>query len=102
MGPWRCFVDDEERTARIARLLRRFAEATARKAALISEAQQFDARIGEVRKALGNPFFYSGGSSAPPENADKSIVNFTGYKSHEPGLRLIRNLKEANHEVDAL
>jgi hypothetical protein len=50
-------VGDEERAATIDRLLRRFSEATARKAALVSELQEFGARIGEVREALGNPYF---------------------------------------------
>jgi hypothetical protein len=94
-------VGDEER-ARIDRLLRRFSEATERKAALMSEAQQFAARIGEVRAALGNPFFYSGGNYERPENADESISNFTGYKSHEPALRLMRTLEQADRELDDL
>jgi hypothetical protein len=53
-GRSECFVGDEERTARIDRLLRRFSEATGRKAALMAEAQGFAARIGDVRKVLGN------------------------------------------------
>jgi hypothetical protein len=88
-------VGDEER-ARIDRLLRRFSEAAERTAALMSEAQRFAVRIGELREALGNPFFYSGGNYDRPENADESIANFTGYKSHEPALRLMRDLKEAD------
>ena len=95
-------MGDEERTAKIDRLLRRFSEATVRKAALMSEAQELAARIGEVREALGNPFFYSGENYERPENAGKSIVNFTGYKSHEPGLRLVRSLDHANRELSAL
>ena len=95
-------MGDEERTAKIDRLLRGFSEATERKAALVSEAQQFADRIGDVREALGNPFFYSGRNYERPENANKSIVNFTGYKSHEPGLRLVRNLNEADRELNAI
>jgi hypothetical protein len=95
-------MGDEERTAKIDRLLRRCSEATNRKAALMSEAQEFAARIGEVREALGNPFFYSGEYWGRPENADESIVNFTGYKSHEPGLRLVRGLQDANRELNSL
>jgi hypothetical protein len=95
-------VGDEEQSAKIDRLLRRFSEATERRAALVSEAQEFAARIGEVRKELGNPFFYSGGNYGRPENADESIANYTGYKSHEPGLRLVRNLNEANRELNTL
>jgi hypothetical protein len=99
---WRCFVSDEERTAKVDRLLRSVSEATARKAALMSEMQEVAARIGEVREALGNPFFYSGANHGRPENADKSIAKYTGYKSHEPGLRLIQGLHDANLALTTL
>jgi hypothetical protein len=95
-------MGDDERTAQIDRLLRSFSEATARKAALMSEAREFDARIGEVREALGNPFFYSGENWGRPENADESILNFTGYKSHGPGLWLVRRLQDVNRELSTL
>jgi hypothetical protein len=95
-------VGEEERASRIERLLQRFSDATARKAALLSEAQEFAARIGEIREALGNPFFYSGANYGRPENADESIAKFTGYKSHEPGLRLVRGLSDANRELSTL
>jgi len=101
-GSWRCFVADEERTAQIDRLLRSLSEATARKAALMSEWQEFEARIGEIREALGNPFFYSGADHGRPENADKSIAKYSGYKSHEPGLRLARALYNADRELSTL
>lgn len=94
--------DDEERKATIDRLLQKFAEATERRAALVSEAKEFAARIGDVREALGNPYFYSGGNYGRPENADESIANFTGYKSHEPGLRLAQRLNDANRELSTL
>ena len=72
------------------------------KAALVSEAQHFAAKIGEVRDKLGNPFFYSGGNYRRPENADESIANFTGYRSHEPGLRLVRAIKDVDRELNTL
>jgi len=95
-------VGDEERAATIDRLLQRFSEASARKATLVSEAKEFAARIGEVREALGNPYFYSGGNYGRPENADESIAKFSGYKSHEPGLRLVRRLNDVNLELSTL
>ena len=95
-------MGDEERTAEIDRLRRRFSEATAQKAALMSEAQEFAARIGAIRETLGNPFFYSGENWERPENAGESIANYTGYKSHEPGLRLVRRLNDVNRELDTL
>ena len=60
------------------------------------------AKIGEVREALGNPYFYSGGNYGRPENADESIARFTGYKSHEPALRLTRSLHDADRELRSL
>jgi hypothetical protein len=95
-------VDDDERAATIDRLRDRFSEASARRAAILSEAKEFAARIGEVRQALGNPYFYSGGNYGRPENADESIANFTGYQSHEPGLRLAQRLNDANRELSTL
>jgi hypothetical protein len=86
----------------IDRLLQRFSQATARKAALVSETKEFAARIGEVREALGNPYFYSGGNCGRPENADESIARFTGYKSHEPALRLVRSLHDTELELRTL
>ena len=86
----------------IDRLLQRFSEATARKAALVSDMNELAAKIGEVREALGNPYFYSGGNYGRPENADESIARFTGYKSHEPALRLTRSLHDADRELRSL
>jgi hypothetical protein len=95
-------VDDEEPGVTIDRLRRRFSEASARRAAILSEAKEFAARIGDVREALGNPYFYSGGNYGRPENADESIANFTGYQSHEPALRLVHRLRDADREVSTL
>ena len=95
-------MDDEQRSARIDQLLLRLAEVQAQKAALVSEAEDFAARIGEIRKSLGNPYFYSGGHRDRPEHADESIAKFSGFKSHEPGLQLVRRLKAANRELSTL
>jgi hypothetical protein len=95
-------MGDEERAAAIDQLRRRLSEATVRKAALVSEAEHLAARIGQVREALGNPYFYSGPAYDRPENADDSIARFTGYKSHEPALRLVRRIQAANLELKAL
>src|SRR5258706_2987761 len=86
----------------IDRLLQRYSEATARKAALMSEMKELAGRIGEVREALGNPYFYSGVNYGRPENADESIARFTGYKSHEPALRVTRSLHDADRELRTL
>ena len=86
----------------IDRLLQRYSEATSRKAGLESEMKELAAKIGEVREALGNPYFYSGGNYGRPENADESVARFTGYKSHEPALRLARSLHDADRELRTL
>jgi hypothetical protein len=94
-------ANDDQRTL-IAQLLRRFSVATDRKTTLLAEAKEFAATIGEVRERLGNPFFYSGENWGRPENADESVRNYTRYKSHEPGLRIIRGLKDADRELSVL
>jgi hypothetical protein len=52
-------VDDGERAIEIERLFKELAEATARRGALLEEAQEFAARLHDIRAAFGNPFFYS-------------------------------------------
>jgi hypothetical protein len=95
-------VGDQERTAKVEQLLLRFSEATARQAALMSEMRAFAAKIGEVRAELGNPFFYSGARHGRPQNADKTVEKYTGYKSHEPGLTLLLGFRDVNRELTTL
>jgi hypothetical protein len=92
-------VDEKEDAQKTERLLKRLSDAAVRKAALMSEMKELAGRIGEVREALGNPYFYSGGNYGRPENADESVARFTGYKSHEPALRLARSLHDADREL---
>jgi hypothetical protein len=80
----------DERAVEIERLLKELSEATARKAALVAEAQDLTARLPEIRKTFGNPFFYS-----HPEEPDESVANYTGSSSFEvftPTLRAIRRV----------
>jgi hypothetical protein len=98
-GESRCLVNDDERATRIQGLLLRFSQATARKAALESETREFESRLGEIRAAHGNPYFYSGVDLDPLEHADDSIANYTGDKAHEPGRRIARGLLEVNLEL---
>jgi hypothetical protein len=51
-----------------------------------------------VREALGNPYFYSGRSADDPQ----SKTHFTGYKSHEPALQLIRDWQDVSRQVVAI
>jgi hypothetical protein len=66
-------VDDHERAVEIERLLKERSDATARQTALLEEAQEFAARIHEIRAAFGDPSFYS-----DPENADESAAHYSG------------------------
>ena len=50
------------------------------------------------RAAFGNPYFYSG----RPENAGESIADYTGYKAHEPGLRIARGFVDVNRELSTV
>jgi hypothetical protein len=93
---------DDKRAIKIDQLLRQFSDATDRKATLLAEAQEFAATIGDTRQRLGNPFFYSGENWGRPENADESVRNYTGYRSHEPGLQIVRGLKDADRELSVL
>ena len=92
-------MSDDETRIQVEQLRKRLSEAAARKAALLGEVQEFAAQIGEVRAALGNPYFYSGENWQRPENADESIANYTAYRSHEPGLHMIQRLRRVDREL---
>jgi hypothetical protein len=95
-------VGDDERAARVEELMRRFSELTAQLAVLASEAKAFAANISEIRKEHGNPFFYSGVRHGRPENADKTIRKFSGYKAHEPGLSVTLKLLDISRQLAML
>ena len=79
-------------------LLAKFAAAKERRASLESDARSIEARIPEIRAALGNPFYYSGQT----DKTDQLIDRFTGYKSHEPGLRVLQDFVAACRDVRAI
>ena len=54
--------------------------------------------IEEVRKALGNPYFYSGRPAYDPE----SEAHYTVTRADEPGLQLVRDYQETAREVAAI
>lgn len=58
------------------------------------EAQEFAARLPEIRAAFGNPFFYG-----HPENADESVANYTGSSSHEVVLPTVLALRSIDREL---
>jgi hypothetical protein len=95
-------LNEYDRTAEINRLLERLSEASSRRAMVVNQAGELAGNLGNVRAALGNPFHYAGENWERPENADESVANFSSYKSHEPALRLIREIRRADREMDAI
>ena len=95
-------MTDDERATQIEALQLRLSEVTARKIALASQAKEFEARLPEIRAAFGNPYFYSGVNHGRPENADESKANYTGFKAHEPGLRLALGFIDVDRELSTV
>jgi hypothetical protein len=87
-------MDDQARTALMARL----ADAKAREAQLVIRVRAHADNLDELRKTLGNPYFYS-----PRPDADaESKSRYTGYTSNEPGLRLARECLELAKEMASI
>jgi len=95
-------MDDAERAAEVERLRTRLAETRARQTRFAADLKEFEASLARVRSELGNPFFYSGGKHGRPENAQKTVVNYTGYKSHEPALALLREGDAIKQEIETI
>ena len=93
-------VNDDERAARIEALLLKLGQAKARKTALLLETTEFESRIGEIRAAYGNPYFYSGVD--PSEHAGESAAQYTGDKAHQPGRRIALAFIETNRELSVV
>ena len=81
-----------------SRLLIQLSEAQQRRSATQRELESHAASLSEVRKKLGNPFFYA----SVPSDHPQSQSHFTGYGSHEPGLRLIRQWQDAAKEIETI
>lgn len=90
-------MDDVERTTEIRRLHSERSEAQARQEALLREAEEWYARIHEIRAAFGNPFFYSS-----PEHPDEGLSNYTGARSHEVVLPTILALRDVHRRLRAI
>jgi hypothetical protein len=86
--------DDSARISEIERLRRLLAHATARRTALVQEANDFADRIGDIRAAFGNPYFYS-----RPADAGASVANYTGASSHKVVLPTVLALRRVEREL---
>jgi hypothetical protein len=84
-------MDDLKRQQLSAQLL----EAQNRQAQVREQLRVLRATIEQVRIELGNPYFYGG----RPAGDSESQAHFTGYKSHEPGLALLREWQDATRQV---
>src|SRR5262245_7434069 len=87
-------MDDQARSD----LLGKLAEAKTRQADVALRLKTLGEHIDALRADLGNPYFYGGRPARDPE----SEARFTGYKSHEPALRLFREFQDVSREVAGL
>ena len=78
----------------IERLRQELSEATARRTALLEEAQEFAARLPEIRAAFGNPFFYS-----HPDEPDESAAHYTRSSSHDVVLPTVLALGHVERDL---
>ena len=88
---------DDERAREIERLQRDLWEAAARRDALRSEMLDLTANISDIRKAFGNPFFYS-----HPEHEDESAAHYTGFSSHDVFMPTHMALKRVDRELSRI
>jgi len=51
--------------------------------------------LEHIRKAFGNPYFFE----PRPDDDAESRSKYTGYNSHEPGLRLLRTWQDVQREI---
>jgi hypothetical protein len=86
--------DDPARIAEIDSLRTSLREATARRATLLKEANDFAAQLGDIRAAFGNPYFYS----HPADNGE-SVANYTGASSHKVVLPTVLALRRIEREI---
>jgi len=70
-------------------------QASEREATARERMRLVGANIDQIRSEQGNPFFYGGRPSHDP----KSEAHFAGYASHDAGLRLWLEWKQALNHV---
>ena len=86
--------DDAARMSEIDRLRKRFDDAAARRIALLREADDFAARLGDIRAVFGNPYVYG-----RPADASESVANYTGASSHKVVLPTVLALRRVEREL---
>jgi hypothetical protein len=84
-------MDDQTRDDLLAKL----ADAERREALAVEQLKAHAGGIENIRKRLGNPYFYGG----RPADDLESEAHFTGYKSHEPAFALWRKWQDVSREI---
>ena len=87
-------MDDRTRNHLLAKLSEARTQEQRAREALRAHVRAID----EVRRRLGNPYFYSGRPTDDPE----SEAHFTGYRSAEPALQLMSDWREAARQVTTI
>ena len=64
---------------------------------LAAKTKDFVATFGDLRRRLGNPYFYSGKGGA--RHVGETVAQYSGYKSHEPGLALVQEAQALQREI---
>ena len=82
-------MDDEEN-----RLRQQLAALQAERAALAEELMHLAGRMPEIRRAFGNPFYYS-----HPEEPDEGIAHYTGNSSFEISAPTFWELKRVDRAL---
>src|SRR5262245_14761629 len=90
-------MNDNDQREEVARLRQLLAAAKARRATLLEEIVHLSARMPEIRKEFGNPFYYS-----RPEEPDEGVANYTGNASHEIGGPTLSAFLRVNRELERI
>jgi len=84
-------MDDQLRASLRAKLL----DAMERRSRIEQQIQAHVDNIQDIRKALGNPYFFHPRPADDPE----SQARYTGYASHEPGLQLMHAREDVERQI---
>src|SRR5215470_5614294 len=87
-------MSDSDREHEVERLEAKLAELRAKRVELVEELVHLAARMPEIRREFGNPFYYS-----HPEEPDEGVANYTANASAEIGLPTIWALKRIEREL---
>ena len=90
-------MSDSDREHEVERLEAELAELRAKRVQLVEELVHLAARMPEIRREFGNPFYYS-----HPEEPDEGIANYTGNAIHEIGGPTLSAFFRTNREIERI